>query len=202
MAGAASLWRMVPAILDRRVVYKGYLTVERLRMRLPDQAVVTREIESHGDAIAVLPYDPVRRCGLIVRQFRVPVFSETAADSLEEACAGMIGDESEETAARREAREELGVDLTLLERVARIWSSPGVSTERQSLFLAPYVLADRIGPGGGVPSEHEGITAVEAPLEHLAGEADAGLVTDGKLFALILALRSRRQDLFAEARSS
>jgi hypothetical protein len=49
---------MAPAILDRRVVYKGYLTVERLRIRLPDQAVVTREIESHGDAIAILPYDP------------------------------------------------------------------------------------------------------------------------------------------------
>jgi nudix-type nucleoside diphosphatase (YffH/AdpP family) len=193
---------MGPAILDRRVVYKGYLTVERLRLRLADQAVVTREVESHGDAIAVLPYDPVRRCGLIVRLFRAPVFSATAADSLEEACAGMIGDESEEAAVRREAREELGVVLTVLERVARIWSSPGVSTERQSLFLAPYVLADRTGRGGGVDGEHEGIAAVERPLEHLAGEADAGLVTDGKLFALVLALRSRRPDLFAGIRMS
>lgn len=193
---------MAQTILDRRVVYKGYLTVERLRIRLADQAVVTREVESHGDAIAVLPYDPLRRCGLTVRLFRAPVFSVTAADSLEEACAGMIGDESVEAAARREAREELGVVLTVLEHVARTWSSPGVSTERQSLFLAPYVLADRTGPGGGVCGEHEGITAVERPLEHLASDADSGLVTDGKLFALILALRSRRPDLFVEVRAS
>jgi 8-oxo-dGTP pyrophosphatase MutT (NUDIX family) len=34
--------------------------------------------------------------------------------------------------ARREAYEELGVDLQSLEFVARVWSSPGVSTERQS----------------------------------------------------------------------
>jgi nudix-type nucleoside diphosphatase (YffH/AdpP family) len=187
---------MAPLILDRRVVYEGYLTVERLRIRLADQAVVAREIESHGDAIAVLPYDAVRRCGLIVRLFRAPVFSATTAGSLEEACAGMIGDESEEAAARREAREELGVALTALERVARIWSSPGVSTERQSLFLAPYAPADRTGPGGGVEGEHEGITVLERSLGHIAGEADAGRVADGKLFTLILALRSRRPDLF------
>jgi 8-oxo-dGTP pyrophosphatase MutT (NUDIX family) len=109
----------------------------------------------------------------------------------------MIGRESEEEATRREAFEELGVSLTTLESVARVWPSPGVSTERQSLFLAAYAAADRNGKGGGVAGEHEGITVVERSLDDLAGDADAGRVTDGKLFTLILTLRSRRPDLFA-----
>jgi 8-oxo-dGTP pyrophosphatase MutT (NUDIX family) len=54
-----------------------------------------------------------------------------------DARAGMIENEDADTTARREAYEELGVDLPSLEFVARVWSSPGVLTERQSLFLAP-----------------------------------------------------------------
>jgi 8-oxo-dGTP pyrophosphatase MutT (NUDIX family) len=76
----------------------------------------------------------------------------------------MIENDDADTAARREAYEELGVDLPSLEFVARVWSSPGVSTERQSLYLAPYRSADRISDGGGVDGEHEGITVVERLL--------------------------------------
>jgi hypothetical protein len=85
-----------------------------------------------------------------------------------------------------------------MERVARIWSSPGVSTERQSLFLESYVAADRVGMGGGIASENEGITVVERPLEQLAREAGEGRIIDGKLLALVLALRARRPDLLAQ----
>jgi len=69
---------------------------------------------------------------------------------LEEACAGMIEHEDAAAAAHREAGEELGIFLRRVELVARIWSSPGVSSERQSLFLAPYSASDRIGSGGGL----------------------------------------------------
>jgi nudix-type nucleoside diphosphatase (YffH/AdpP family) len=178
-----------PQIVDRSIGYAGYLTVEKLRIKLADGALVYREMESHGDAAGVLPYDTTRRCALVVRLFRVPVFCVTQEVVLEEACAGMIEDENDEAAARREAYEELGVSLHALERVARIWSSPGVSTERQSLFLAPYVPADRVAQGGGVAGEHEGITVVERPLEHLARDLEEGRMVDGKLMTLILALR-------------
>src|SRR5205807_2472902 len=77
-----------------------------------------------------------------------------------------------------------------------VWSSPGVSTERQSLFLAPYRSADRISDGGGVEGEHEGITVVERLLAELAADVDQGRIADGKLLTLVLALRLRRPDLF------
>jgi nudix-type nucleoside diphosphatase (YffH/AdpP family) len=185
-----------PRIVSQSVAYSGYLTVEKLRIELADGATVSRDVEAHGDAAAVLPYDSGRRCALVVRLFRAPVFSVTQEIAVEEACAGMIEDKDDEAAARREAYEELGVSLQVLERVARIWSSPGVSTERQSLFLASYVAADRVGSGGGVAGEHEGITVVERSLEHLALELDQGRIVDGKLVTLVLALRLRKPELF------
>ncbi len=186
----------MPQIVELSVAYAGYLRVEKLCIKPIDGTVVSRDIESHGDAAAVLPYDTERRCALVVQLFRAPVFSETQETVVEEACAGMIEKEDDEAAARREAYEELGVSLHALERVARIWSSPGVSTERQSLFLASYVAADRVGKGGGVAGEHEGITVVERPLEQLARDLDEGRMADGKLVTLILALRLRRAELF------
>ena len=58
---------MKPQILARETVYRGYLTVERLQVRLADDAQVWLEAERHGDAVVVLPYDAERRCALVVR---------------------------------------------------------------------------------------------------------------------------------------
>jgi nudix-type nucleoside diphosphatase (YffH/AdpP family) len=178
-------------------MHTGYLTIERLRLRLADGAEAFREVESHGNAAAVLPYDAERRCALVVRLFRAPVLVATGGFISEEACAGMIELEDAPATARREANEELGVDLKSLEFIARVWSSPGVSTERQSLFLAPYCPADRSGKGGGVQGEDEGITVVERSLDGLAFDANQGRIADAKLLTLVLALRLRRPELFA-----
>jgi len=184
-------------LLAREVVYAGYLSVERLKLQLADGATVWREVERHGDAAVVLPYDAQRRCALTVRLFRAPVFDVCGDASVDEACAGMIEDEDAEVAARREAYEEMGVTLGDLELVARVWSSPGVSTERMSLFLAPYASSDRKGSGGGVQGEHEGITVCERPLADLAAAVDQPRFSDAKLVTLVLALQLRRPELFA-----
>src|ERR1700733_6993951 len=144
---------MKPRILQRKIMHTGYLTIERLRLRLADGF---REVESHGNAAAVLPYDAERCCALVVRLFRAPVLVATGGFISEEACAGMIELEDAPATARREANEELGVDLKSLQFIARVWSSPGVSTERQSLFLAPYRPADRSDKGGGAPGDRPG----------------------------------------------
>ena len=52
----------------------------------------------------VLPYDAERRCALVVRLFRAPVFDTTGEEVLEEACAGMIGNEDAETAGAAKLR--------------------------------------------------------------------------------------------------
>lgn len=194
---------MKPVILECTTVYSGYLTVDTLQVRLSDGSIVSREVERHGDAAAVLPYDRERCCALVVHLFRAPVFKEAGTVAMEEACAGMISQAGEdaEAAARREAYEELGVRLSSLDLVSRVWSTPGVSSERVSLFLAPYVSADRIAAGGGRRGEHEGISVVERSLATLATAADQGRIEDGKLLTLVLALRLRHPELFAASRT-
>jgi len=185
-----------PEILERTVERAGYVTVERMRIRLADGAEVWREMERHGDSVAVLPYDAERRVALVARQFRAPVFAMAGETIFEEACAGMIDGEDAETTARREAFEELGVRLGELEYLATVWPGPGVGAERQSLFLARYTAADHDGEGGGLVSENEAIAVVERPLAELAADADAGRIADGKLFTLAMALRLRQPALF------
>lgn len=187
---------MTPSILTRETLHAGYMKLERVRLRLSGGAEVVRELESHGDAVAVLPYDEAARTALIVRLFRLPAFDRFGLAHLDEACAGMIEAETPADTARREALEELGVRLGPLEFVGRLWPSPGVSGELVSLFLAPCAAADRIAAGGGLEAEHEDITVLERPLAELAAAAEAGVIADLKLLTLVQTLRLRRPDLF------
>jgi nudix-type nucleoside diphosphatase (YffH/AdpP family) len=189
---------MLPQILRRQTVYAGYVTVEKLLVRMPGGAAVWREVESHGHAVAVLPYDPERRLAYTVRQHRIPVMTCGDTDPLEEACAGMIdpSDEGPDQATRREALEELGLRLGGLEPAGCVWTSPGVVAERCWLFLAPVTTSDRIAAGGGAPGEHEGIEVLERPLGELALALEAGAILDAKLLMLVQALRLRQPELF------
>lgn len=177
-------------------LYKGWNTFSIATIRLADGQRITRAIEDHGRAIAVLTYDPTRKLALLVRQFRAPVYIATKEPDLLEVIAGLIDDGDPAATARREAMEEAGLKLNALEPVASVWSIPGSSTERVDMFLAAYAESDRVGDGGGLDHEHENITVVEMPLAELARMADAGELTDMKTLALVQTLRLRRPALF------
>ena len=188
--------RMTAKIATTQTVYSGWGRYLIATVELGGGITVRREVEDHGAAACVLPYDPQRRTAVLVRQLRVPVlFLTQEADTLE-AIAGIIESEAAADCARREALEEAGLRVGALEPVAVAWTMPGISTERMHLFLAAYGEADRIGPGGGLAHEHEGVTPVEMALAELAAMADEGRLTDLKTFALVQTLRLRRTDLF------
>src|SRR5215213_4831001 len=98
-------------------VYQGYLTVMRATMSADDGQVFTREIEHHGRAACVLPYDPQRKTALLINIPRAPVAWAGGPPELLEAPAGMVEDEDPEECAVREALEEAGVELGRLEAV-------------------------------------------------------------------------------------
>ncbi len=184
-------------ILRTEVLDDSWATFLRAEVRLDDGAVVWRQIEDHGEAAVVLAYDPDQRIALLVQLFRAPVLYAGRTAKMLEAIAGMVdAGETPETAARREAMEEAGVRLGDLERVGCVWPSPGISTERMTLFLAPYAAADRVAQGGGLAEEHEAIRVREFALARLAAELAAGDIQDMKLMALIQALMLRRPELF------
>ncbi len=187
---------MSPEIEHTQTVHSGYARYLIATVRLADGNAIRREIEDHGTAACVLPYDPRRRTAILVRQLRAPVLLAVGAPETLEAIAGGIEDEDPTDCIRREAMEEAGLRVGALEPVAVLWSMPGVSTERLHLFLAVYGEADRVGDGGGLADEHEGVMPVELELAKVAAMADAGQLTDMKTFALVQTLRLRRPDLF------
>lgn len=182
-------------IIEVEPKYNGWCTMSVAKVRYPDGHLVTREIEDHGRAACVLPYDPDRRTAMIIRQLRAPTLYAGGEAAILEAPAGLIDPgEDGPAAARREAMEEVGLRLASLEHVATAWTMPGVSTERMHLFLGIYSQADRVGAGGG--EDDEGIEVVEIGLSELAAMAEAGSLNDLKSLMLLQALRLRRPDLF------
>ena len=179
------------------VIYRGWTTFGVATFAEHDGTLVRRVFEDHGSAAVVLPYDPVRRLALIVRQRRVgPILCGEASD-LAEAPAGGLDADNPETAAIREAYEEAGLRLHSLERVGAPFTMPSISTEQLHLFLASYGAEDRVAPGGGLEEEGEQIVIEEMPLADLAAHAAAGTLADLKTLVLVMALQLRRPELFA-----
>jgi nudix-type nucleoside diphosphatase (YffH/AdpP family) len=186
----------VPQILSTRSLYDGWTTLRLVRVQLDSGEVVNREVEDHGDAVAVLPYDPVRRMVMLVRILRTPALLRAGRATLLECPAGLLEEADPAAAARREASEEVGLALGDMEHVGRVWTSPGVSAEQMDLYLAPYSAADRVNAGGGIASEHEAIEVTELGLDIVWAMVERGELDDMKTLALMQALRLRHAELF------
>jgi len=184
-------------LADVKPAYQGWCKLYVATIRLPDGRTFTREIEDHGRATAMLPFDPVRRTAIVIRQLRAPALYVGRPDHLIEAVAGLLEpNEDVEASARRECMEEAGLQLAAVERITTAWTMPGISTERMDLFLGEYGAADRITAGGGLAAEHEDIQVIELPLHDLVAMVDSGEEMDMKVLAMVQTLRLRRPELF------
>jgi nudix-type nucleoside diphosphatase (YffH/AdpP family) len=186
----------VPRILSTRTLYEGWTTLRLVRVQLDSGEVVNREVEDHGDAVAVLPYDPVRRTVMLVRIMRAPALVRAGPVALLECPAGLLDEADPAEAARREADEEVGLALRDVEHVGQVWTSPGISAEQMDLYLAPYSAADRVNAGGGIASEHEAIEVAELGLDFVWAMVERGELDDMKTLTLVLTLRLRHPELF------
>jgi nudix-type nucleoside diphosphatase (YffH/AdpP family) len=186
---------MTAKIVSIETIYEGWSKFSRAMIQTSGKPF-KREIEDHGRAVVVLPYNPETRSVILVRLLRAPVLAATGEDSLLEAPAGLIDDEDPADAARREVMEEAGIRLTDLEYVATVWTMPGISTERMDYYLAPFSQSDRTGKGGGVAGENEDITVEEHALNELWSAARRGEVSDLKTLTLLYALKDRHPQLF------
>jgi nudix-type nucleoside diphosphatase (YffH/AdpP family) len=185
-------------IAHLKSLYTGWSRLFLARITLADGNEILREVEDHGAAAAVLPYDPHRRCALVIRQLRTgPLFAEAANPVLIEAPAGLIdaGEQPLDT-ARREALEEVGVDLKVLQSVGSYFAMPAVSSERLYLYLAEYKPDDRTAVGGGLASETESLEVIEPTLGKLWDLLQTGELTDLKTALLLLSLKTQRPELF------
>ena len=142
-----------------------------------------RLVLEHPGAVMVLALDEQERA-LVVEQYRHP-----ARMRFVEFPAGLLDAEDEDPvlAAQRELREE---GLVLAERWTHLmttYSSPGLSSERISLYLAEGLTPapDR----GGFVLEHEeaDMTVSWVALDELLDGVRAGRITDGPTAQALLA---------------
>ncbi len=169
LAGTRSVLRHEPVADDiyrhaARQPYAGFFAVEEYDIgwrRFDGQmsATATRAAFVSGDAVTVLPYDPVRDRVLLVEQFRAGPYAR--GDNVPwqlEAIAGRIDPgETPEQAARREAVEEAGLTLGDLRFVASYYPSPGALSEFIYSYVALADLPDGSAGVFGVADEHEDI---------------------------------------------
>ncbi|MCW8964075.1 MAG: NUDIX domain-containing protein [Gammaproteobacteria bacterium] len=156
--------------VKQTTLYNGFLELQAIDLKHElyaggESPVLRRELLSHGDVSAVLPYDPVRDELVLIEQFRIGSKDREGGPWVTEVIAGyQDSGETPEDVARRECREEADCRVTELWQMMRYYSSPGMSTERIYLYLA-RTSTESVGGIHGLDHEGEDIRVhVVSPL--------------------------------------
>lgn len=169
------------AIEHRETLYDGFYRMDRVRFTHAlhggrTSGPVERELFVRDDVVGVLPYDPASDSVLLVEQFRIGAMNQSPDPWLWEIVAGMIDtEESPVDVARREAREEAGIELGRTELMMRYLASPGATTEEVFVYLGECDLADA-GGHHGLAEEDEDILARVVPADVAIGMPGRGEV--------------------------
>ncbi|WP_010607702.1 NUDIX domain-containing protein [Pseudoalteromonas maricaloris] len=158
-------------------IFNGFFTIHKYQFTHAlfnggVSELITREILERGHAVAILPYDPVTGSVLLIEQIRIGALASRHSPWLLECIAGMAeGSEDYESVARKEAKEEAGLELDKLIYMRSYLSSPGGTTERLYLYLA---LADLSKASGvyGLAEEGEDIKVHVMPLDEALARLD------------------------------
>ena len=130
-------------ISKEKTILQSYLTVEEVGLEFQGfdggwQGPITRQVIRRGQAVVVLPYDPVLDQVLLIEQFRLPALYQGFDPWLFELPAGMCDNPGErmDDLARREMFEETGLEISGLELLHSFLPSPGVLAETLHLYVA------------------------------------------------------------------
>jgi nudix-type nucleoside diphosphatase (YffH/AdpP family) len=144
-----------------------------------------RETYDRGPAAAVLLHCPERGTVILVRQFRFPLYAMGKNPFMLEVCAGLLDGDAPEACARREAREETGVEVGELRHAFDVEASPGSVIETIACFVGRYDAAARVGPGGGLAQEGEDIEVLELDFATALEMVERGEISDAKTILLL-----------------
>jgi ADP-ribose pyrophosphatase len=158
---------------------------------------LVREVFVMGDAVTVLPYDPVRDRVLVIEQMRMgPLGRGDPLPWQLEAIAGRIDPgETPEDAARREAVEEAGLVLGALEKVAEYYPTPGAVTEYLYSYVALCDLPDGVAGVFGAAEEAEDIKGHLIGFDRLVEVMASGEIGNAPLLLTVLWLQRERARL-------
>jgi ADP-ribose pyrophosphatase len=185
--------------------YAGFFALEEhvLRHRRFDGSMsppLARAVFASGDAVTVLPYDPRRDAVLLIEQFRAGPFArrDPVPWRLEAIAGRCDAAEDPEATARREAREEAGLELGRMERALAYYPTPAIASEYITSFVAEADLPEGGGGVFGLPTENEDIRAfvvprAEAETALKVGEVDIAPLALSLLWLTLNVDRLRRE---------
>lgn len=170
----------------KRVRGDGFLKIDAAEFSFADEGAKAKrrnvEVVERGDSSAVLIHMTADDTFLLARQFRMPVRMREGAEESGwtlEIVAGVVDQgETPEQSARREAMEEVGLEVGACESVATVFPSPGGSSERIFIYYAAVEGAPPQGAGGGLGDER--IAKEVVPRAELERMCRQGEITDAK----------------------
>lgn len=149
-----------------------FVRLERITLRAPDGSLHPRDVLRHPGGVGVLPVENGRVW--LVRQYRVAL-----GRAVIEIPAGKLDstDEDPLAAAKRELREELGLEASKWESLGSLDPSPGYTDEVIRLFAASGIVADARRPQG---AEEVAAEIVEMTVDEALAGIEDGTITDAK----------------------
>jgi ADP-ribose pyrophosphatase len=163
--------------------YEGFFKVEEYQLSHQkyngtSSELLTREIFERGDAVVLIPYDPVNDKIVLIEQFRAGAIRANDTPWLLEFVAGMFAkNERPIDVAIREAKEEANLTISPndVHYVMKFLTSPGGTSECAHLYVA-NINSKNAGGVYGLPEEGEDI------LVHVVSRDDAlMLLEQGKI---------------------
>jgi ADP-ribose pyrophosphatase len=158
-----------------QVLAKAYRDYYRYHVTFGSQERIgvsqERDVLTAGKVVLVIPVDPARCEMVMLRQFRLPAHLANGAGDLVELVAGRVEKgESLAEAARRECQEEIGITPKKVVELFSYLSSPGLTDEEVTVFLAD-IDAAQAREGAHVTSESEQLfvwrVSIDAAIEAL-----------------------------------
>jgi ADP-ribose pyrophosphatase len=156
------------------------------------------EILRRGQAAAVLPYDPVKDCVVLIEQFRLPALLAGVDPVMMEIPAGLLDErETPQATAIRETAEEAGLTPDRLERIGQFVLTPGGADEACTIFAgrvqAPDCEANGIAGLAGLADEQEDIRVHVVPAATAIENVLAGRYTNSVAAIALLWLAAKRE---------
>lgn len=169
-----------PGRISSKRVYSGkVISVDLDEVRFPGGTTGELEMVRHSGASAVVPLlDSAKGPQVVlVRQYRY-----AASGYIYEVPAGRLApDETPESCASRELKEETGYSAAVFRKLTTIYTTPGFTDERIHIFVA-----EQLTPG---KSAHEPDEFLELFLVSLSEAVDmvrAGKIADAKTCVALL----------------